>query len=53
MYEVEDGKERQDGSQFFRNAYGSQCHYGGDDPRATASNFEEFFEIVDIEIRGE
>ena len=22
-------------------------------PRATASNFEEFFEIVDIEIRGE
>ena len=32
MHEIEDGKERQDGSSFFRNAYGFQRHNTDDDP---------------------
>ena len=32
MHEIEDGKERQDGSPFFRNAYGFQRHNTDDDP---------------------
>ena len=32
MHEIEDGKERQDGSPFFRNAYGFQRNNTDDDP---------------------
>ena len=32
MHEIEDGKECQDGSPFFRNAYGFQRHNTDDDP---------------------
>ena len=32
MHEIKDGKERQDGGQFFRSAYGFQRHNIDDDP---------------------
>ena len=32
MHEIKDGNQRQDGGQFFRNAYGFQRHNTDDDP---------------------
>ena len=32
MHEIEDGKEHQDSSQFFRSDYGFQRHNTDDDP---------------------
>ena len=32
MHEIEDGKDRQDGGQFFRSAYGFQRHNTDDYP---------------------
>ena len=32
MHEIHEGKQHQDSSQFFRNAYGFQRHNTDDDP---------------------
>ena len=41
MHEIEDGKQHQDGGQFFRNAYGFQRHNTDDDPNDFMRQCEE------------